>query len=226
MSPSHGRNRHQTTSPREFPGNRSNRARSQRLATANAVTFSRSNSLTALFTVISTFRFRCIATLCLRNQKRASTIPISETLSFGFGSAARTTTVASEITRLRAKLRRGSARVNAGKTPQVFVAKKSRRFKFDEVRQRFRLTPTERRVVVFVAAAFVLGLVTKCYRDAHPSPTPVQTHSGRARASASSRAKPDQPGAMKTGEAAGRTRKSAEKLDLSDSGTQQEHQQK
>ena len=54
--------RHQTTSPREFPGNRSNRARSQRLATANAVTFSKSNSLTAQFTAISTFRFRCIAT--------------------------------------------------------------------------------------------------------------------------------------------------------------------
>jgi hypothetical protein len=113
-----------------------------------------------------------------------------------------------------------------GKTPQVFVVKKNLHFKFDEVRQRFRLTPTERRVVVFVAAAFVLGLVTKCYRDAHPSPTPVQTHSSRARASASFRAKADQPGALKTGEAARRTRKSAEKLDLSDSGTKQEHQQK
>ena len=73
------------------------------------------------------------------------------------------------------------------------VAKKSRRFKFDEVRQRFRLTPTERRVAVFVAAAFVLGLITKCYRDAHPSPTPVQTHSGKSRVSRSSSAKVDQP---------------------------------
>ena len=36
------------------------------------------------------------------------------------------------------------------------MVKKSRRFKFDEVRQRFRLTSTERRVAVFVAAAFVL----------------------------------------------------------------------
>ena len=45
------------------------------------------------------------------------------------------------------------------------MVKKNRRFKFDEIRQRFRLTPTERRVGLFVAAAFVLGLITKCYRD-------------------------------------------------------------
>src|SRR5205814_3248982 len=49
-----------------------------------------------------------------------------------------------------------------------FVAKRSWRFKFNEVRQRFRLTPTEKRVAVFVLAAFVLGLGTKCYRDTHP----------------------------------------------------------
>jgi hypothetical protein len=54
------------------------------------------------------------------------------------------------------------------------LVKKSRRIKFDEVRQRFRLTPVERRVALFIIAAFVLGLVTKCYRDAHPQmPTPV-----------------------------------------------------
>ena len=101
-----------------------------------------------------------------------------------------------------------------------FVVKKNRRFKFDEVRQRFRLTPTERRVAVFVAAAFVLGLITKCYRDEHPSPTPVQTHA------TSSRAKADQVRARNAGEAARRRRKSAEKLDLSGSAMQQEHQQK
>src|SRR5580765_7966252 len=106
------------------------------------------------------------------------------------------------------------------------VVKKSRRFKFDEVRQRFRLTSTERRVAVFVAVAFVLGLVTKCYRDAHPSPTPVQTHSGKSRVSRSSSAKVDQPDARNAGEAARRTRKSAEKLDLSDSATRQEYQPK
>jgi hypothetical protein len=48
------------------------------------------------------------------------------------------------------------------------VVKKNWRFRFDEVRQRFRLTPTEKRVAVFVLAALVLGLITKCYRDAHP----------------------------------------------------------
>ena len=54
---------------------------------------------------------------------------------------------------------------------------KRRRFKLDQARQRFRLTSTETRVVVFVLAAFVLGLVTKCYRDAHPSPAPAQSDS-------------------------------------------------
>jgi hypothetical protein len=54
-----------------------------------------------------------------------------------------------------------------------FVLKKNWRLRFDEVRQRFRLTPMEKRVAVFVVAAFVLGLVTKCYRDAHSSPTPA-----------------------------------------------------
>src|SRR5262249_46812992 len=98
-----------------------------------------------------------------------------------------------------------------------FVFQRSRGLKFDEVRQRFRLTSTERRVAVFVAAAFLLGLITKCYRDAHPSPTPVQTHSGRSEPSVLSRAKPKQPGALSTGQAAKRTRKSAEKLNLPDS---------
>jgi hypothetical protein len=41
------------------------------------------------------------------------------------------------------------------------------------VRQKFRLTPMEKRVAVFVLAAFVLGLTTKCYRDARSSPPPA-----------------------------------------------------
>jgi hypothetical protein len=45
-----------------------------------------------------------------------------------------------------------------------------RHHKLEEVRQRLRLTATEKRVVAFIIAAFVLGFVTKCYRDAHPSP--------------------------------------------------------
>ena len=51
---------------------------------------------------------------------------------------------------------------------------KKRRLTFDRLRQKFILTPTEKRVAVFVVAAFALGLATKCYRDAHPSPAPVQ----------------------------------------------------
>jgi hypothetical protein len=43
------------------------------------------------------------------------------------------------------------------------------RSKFEEARQRFVLTRQEKRVVIFVLAAFILGLGTKCYRDAHPS---------------------------------------------------------
>ena len=50
------------------------------------------------------------------------------------------------------------------------VVKNNWRFKFGEARQRFRLTPTEKRVAVFVLAAAVLGLATKCYRDTHFSP--------------------------------------------------------
>src|SRR4051794_27907899 len=106
-----------------------------------------------------------------------------------------------------------------------FVGKKSRRFKFDEVRQRFRLTPTERRVAVFVAAAFALGLITKCYRDAHPSPTPAQIHSGKTRASRTSSAKVYQPGVLNSGETARRMRRSAEKLNLPDSPTGEDYQQ-
>jgi hypothetical protein len=104
-----------------------------------------------------------------------------------------------------------------------FVVKKRRRFKFDEVRERFRLTPTERRVVVFVAAAFVLGLVTKCSRDARPSPTPVQTHSGRSRASATS-AKADQSRSLTPNTAPKRMRKSAENRNLPDSPNEPEYQ--
>ena len=107
-----------------------------------------------------------------------------------------------------------------------FVVKRRRRFKLDDVRQRFRLTPTEKRVALFVAAAFVLGLVTKCYRDAHPSPIPVQTHSGKSRVPGSFSASVDQPGAPNAGETARRRRRSTEKLDLSDSATKQEHHQR
>src|ERR1700757_3345009 len=59
--------------------------------------------------------------------------------------------------------------------------KKPLRFRFDELRQRFRLTPTEKRVVAFVVAAFALGLSTKCYRDAHQSPSLPQPNNTRTK---------------------------------------------
>jgi hypothetical protein len=109
---------------------------------------------------------------------------------------------------------------------EQFVVKKSRRFKFDEVRQRFRLTPTEKRVAVFVAAAFALGLTTKCYRDAHPSPAPIQTHSGKSPVSRSSSTNVDQAGALNVRETATGTRRSAKKLNLPDSPAEQQYQRK
>ena len=108
----------------------------------------------------------------------------------------------------------------------LFVDTKRRRFKFREVRQRFRLTPIERRVAVFIVAAFMLGLMTKCYRDAHASITAGQAHSGRTIRSMSKSKEAYQTRALNYDEAASRTRKSAEKLDLSGSGTKQEHRQK
>jgi hypothetical protein len=44
------------------------------------------------------------------------------------------------------------------------------RHKWYELRQKLVLTPEEKRVIVFVIAALVLGLGTKCYRDKHPQP--------------------------------------------------------
>lgn len=154
--PSCGRNhhRHQIRSSRTFRVSALNRAPLRPWATANADTFSKSNSLTAPSTVISMCLPRFIATSCRRNQKRGSTIPKSDGITAPFWFS------------------RGK-RVNLGiEVETVRELKKVWRFRFDEVRQRFRLTPTEKRVAVFVVAAFVLGLATKCYRDAHSSPPP------------------------------------------------------
>jgi len=108
------------------------------------------------------------------------------------------------------------------------VVSRLQRFKLDEVRQRFRLTSTEIRVAGFVAAAFVLGLITKCYRDAHRTPTPVQTHPGRTVTSRSTSTNKEtyEKRAAKPGHRATRPLKSEEKLDLSDSATKQDYRQK
>ncbi len=70
-----------------------------------------------------------------------------------------------------------------------FVVKNNWRFKFGEARQRFRLTPTEKRVAVFVLAAVVLGLATKCYRDTHFSPTPATSKIEQANSVRTTKAK-------------------------------------
>ena len=90
--------------------------------------------------------------------------------------------------------------------------------------QTFRLTPTEIRVALFVIAAFMLGLITKCYRDSHPVRTPIQTDSGTITSmSRSTSRKASQPQARTDGRATKRTRKSPEKLNLPDSQTEQEY---
>jgi hypothetical protein len=47
------------------------------------------------------------------------------------------------------------------------------RWNWDELRHRFVLTSEEKRVTAFVIVAFLLGLGTECYRDAHPQTPPA-----------------------------------------------------
>lgn len=49
-------------------------------------------------------------------------------------------------------------------------------------REIFVLTPEEKRTVCFVLVAFVLGLATKSYRDAHPVPSSKPTTAAREHA--------------------------------------------
>ena len=82
-----------------------------------------------------------------------------------------------------------SSPATAGRSESSSRVEKGWRFKFAEVRHRFRLTPTEKRVAVFVVAAFVLGLATKCYRDAHASPTPAARQMEQANSIRTTKAK-------------------------------------
>jgi hypothetical protein len=56
----------------------------------------------------------------------------------------------------------------------IKAAKKDWREKWGALRQRFILTREEKQVIVFVVAAFALGLSAKCYRDGHRPATPVK----------------------------------------------------
>ncbi|HWY41677.1 MAG TPA: hypothetical protein VNX27_12875 [Chthoniobacterales bacterium] len=50
-----------------------------------------------------------------------------------------------------------------------------------ELRHRLVPTPEEKRVIIFVIAAFLLGVATKCYRDSHPKmPPPIDKKHFRA----------------------------------------------
>jgi hypothetical protein len=44
----------------------------------------------------------------------------------------------------------------------------SERWTWEELRHKLVLTPEEKRVIVFVLVALILGLGTKCHRDTHP----------------------------------------------------------
>jgi hypothetical protein len=94
------------------------------------------------------------------------------------------------------------------------------------VTQRFHFTPTEIRVALFVFAAFALGLVTKCYRDVHSSPVPVQNRAGTTMTSRSTSKKMYESPALNGSDAARRTQRSAEKHNLPDSAPEEEYQQK
>jgi hypothetical protein len=54
--------------------------------------------------------------------------------------------------------------------PKRTELKKQRRTNLSRLRQRFILTTKEKQVVVFVVAAFFLGLTVKHYRETHSSP--------------------------------------------------------
>jgi len=57
----------------------------------------------------------------------------------------------------------------------------------DELVHRFVFTPEEKRVLIFILAAFVLGLATKQYRDTHPAITSQKAaHKSASLASAQS----------------------------------------
>ena len=104
--------------------------------------------------------------------------------------------------------------------------KKSQMFKFDEVRQRFRLTPTIKTSSPVRCRGVRARVDHEMLSRRASVPCPCPNSFWKSRASRSSSAKVDQPGAPKASETARRTRKSAEKLNLPDSPTGQDYQQK
>src|SRR5438034_5541881 len=60
----------------------------------------------------------------------------------------------------------GRAKKNSQRIDTEILCELKRRWlKFDRIRQRFILTPAEKRMAIFILASFLLGLSTKYYRD-------------------------------------------------------------
>ncbi len=135
----------------------------------------------ALFIVMSTCRLQFIAALCRPGQRHNFTTSTSRAITDPFRfDRCKSNKFPRKIIRINSHHSRGTSlfvfipppRHRVVRRRGSFVVKKNWRFKFAEARQRFRLTPTEKRVAVFVLAALVLGLATKWYRDAQSSPYP------------------------------------------------------
>src|SRR5947199_1804327 len=136
----------------------------------------------ALFIVISTCRLRFIAALCRPGQRHNSTTSTSRAITDPFRfDRCKSNKFPRKIIRINPSIHEevlylclfARLAVASCERGASSVVKNNWRFKFGEARQRFRLTPTEKRVAVFVLAAVVLGLATKCYRYAHFSSTPA-----------------------------------------------------
>jgi len=136
----------------------------------------------ALFIVISTCRLRFIAALCRPGQRHNFTTSTSRAITDPFRfDRCKSNKFPRKIIRINSHHSRGTSLFVFVRLPRhsfvrrlgSFVVKNNWRFKFAEARQRFRLTPTEKRVAIFILAAVVLGLATKWYRDAQSSPYPA-----------------------------------------------------
>lgn len=79
--------------------------------------------------------------------------------------------------------------------PRSKQLKTPRRFIFAELKEKFVLTRKEKKVVIFILCAFVLGLGTKHYRDINPVRAPSLTEKRPQKATtkkaAHSKAPPD-----------------------------------
>src|SRR6266516_7409282 len=118
----------------------------------------------------------------------------------------------------------GRTKKNSQRIDTEILCELKRRLRFDRIRQRFILTPAEKRMAIFILASFLLGLSTKYYRDTHPSSTPSQLTLDTVRLRNESQPVP--AGASSVTPAQKRTRKSTrtEKLNLSRPASEHEQE--